>query len=243
LKKKLVIIWDYDGTLVDSSFKNLVVTREIIELITSKKFDSFDPLKSKGKYWETITSFNNWRDFYSTIFHLNAKQTDEAGALWSEYQKKNLTPINFIVGIKEVVHKLRRYPQGIVSQNSHEEIISNLKRIGVLKYFGSVIGYEEVDLNRQKPDPAGLLLSIDELFISEVGTVIYIGDQESDIECAVNANKFLKEQNRKISVINIAVDFKGQSQFDSWKITPQYLVTSPQQIIDIVKSIVAGDIA
>ena len=38
------IIWDYDGTLVDSRIKNLNVTRKIIEKATGKKYSTFPAL-------------------------------------------------------------------------------------------------------------------------------------------------------------------------------------------------------
>ena len=34
----LAVIWDYDGTLVDTGMKNLNVTRNIVKKITGKHF-------------------------------------------------------------------------------------------------------------------------------------------------------------------------------------------------------------
>ena len=44
------VIWDYDGTLVDSRQKNLSVTRKIVEKITNRSADEFPMLTDLEKY-------------------------------------------------------------------------------------------------------------------------------------------------------------------------------------------------
>jgi phosphoglycolate phosphatase-like HAD superfamily hydrolase len=44
------IIWDYDGTLVDTRHKNLNVTRNIIESIIEAGVKEFSALRSVGNY-------------------------------------------------------------------------------------------------------------------------------------------------------------------------------------------------
>ena len=41
------IIWDYDGTLVDTHIKNLNVTRKIIEHITGKKPENIQSMNTR----------------------------------------------------------------------------------------------------------------------------------------------------------------------------------------------------
>ena len=40
------IIWDYDGTLVDTRLKNYQVNRAILEAVTGKSADEFEGLTS-----------------------------------------------------------------------------------------------------------------------------------------------------------------------------------------------------
>ena len=53
MNKVLAIIWDFDGTLVDTHHKNLNVTRRIIEQIKQKRADNFPVLISLENYIST----------------------------------------------------------------------------------------------------------------------------------------------------------------------------------------------
>ncbi|MDA3813689.1 MAG: HAD-IA family hydrolase, partial [Candidatus Cloacimonetes bacterium] len=170
------IIWDYDGTLVDTHIKNLNVTRKIIEHITGNKHEKFFPINNLNNYRLATRNAENWRTLYKNEFNLNENEIDRAGRLWSEFQLKDETEVPFYDGIKDVIKALQEYPHGIVSQNSRENIRQFLQKRKMLKYFKSILGYEEVGSSKQKPAPDGLMHCISELVPHKRGTVIYIGD-------------------------------------------------------------------
>ncbi|MEE8062223.1 MAG: hypothetical protein V3T16_10335, partial [Gemmatimonadales bacterium] len=62
------VIWDYDGTLVDSCERNLSVTREIITTVTLRPADSDEALVSVASYRAATVRSRNWRDLYATEF-------------------------------------------------------------------------------------------------------------------------------------------------------------------------------
>ena len=228
------VIWDYDGTLVDSRQKNLNVTRKIVSKILNGDPTEIPALSSLTNYHQAHIKATNWREFYKESFGLTEEQTDEAGRVWTEYQLNDKTSIPFIDGVKEVVIELGGLPQGIVSQNSRENIIQYLKEKNLLSYFKSVIGYEEVDLDKQKPNPEGLMMCIERLTDFKPGAVIYIGDHETDVQCAVNANNILSGKNPQIKIISIGAFYGFDVDTSDWNVMPDYQVKSASDIKNIV---------
>ena len=112
------IIWDYDGTLVDTRQKNLNVTRRIVEKITGVDSSKFPALQTFENYDLVIKKSANWNELYKQEFAFSDEQIDSAGRSWTEYQLQDNTPTPFYDGIKEVITALRKFPNGIVSQSS-----------------------------------------------------------------------------------------------------------------------------
>lgn len=234
--KICAIIWDYDGTLVDSRQKNLNVTRKIVSKILSGDPTDIPALGSLSNYHQAHIKATNWREFYKESFGLTEEQTDDAGRMWTEYQLNDNTPIPFINGVKEVIIELGGLPQGIVSQNSRENIIQYLDEKNLLFYFKSVIGYEEVDLDKQKPNPEGLMMCIERLTDFKPGVVIYIGDHETDVQCALNANNILSENNPKIKIISIGAFYGFDVNTSGWSVLPDYQIQNAADIKSIVNN-------
>ena len=236
-KKICAIIWDYDGTLVDSRQKNLNVTRRIVSKILKSDPTEIPALSTLNNYHQAHIKATNWREFYESSFNLKGEQVDEAGKLWTEYQLNDNTPIPFIDGVKEVIIEIGSLPQGIVSQNSRSVIAKYLKNNNLLSYFDEIIGYEQVDLKRQKPYPDGLLMCIDRLTDSESGYVLYVGDHESDVRCAVNANTILFEKKKGIKIISIGAFYRFDVDTSSWNVLPDYQIKNAADIKSIVNNL------
>lgn len=76
------IIWDYDGTLVDTRRKNLAVTKEIMGEVMQESPDEYKVLQSLDQYQEANENSENWRELYKNYFQLSDSQIHEAGAMW-----------------------------------------------------------------------------------------------------------------------------------------------------------------
>jgi phosphoglycolate phosphatase-like HAD superfamily hydrolase len=148
----------------------------------------------------------------------------------------HLFPRAVYQGIETVITSLGHVPHGIVSQNAHSQISRALEAAGLLNHFRYIVGYEEVDLRKQKPEPDGLLLCIEKLTRSAPGVVFYIGDHETDIETAANANRALRQDGSPIQVITIAAQYGGTTGAHEWAQKPDYVATVPLEIIGIVQS-------
>ena len=139
--KVLAIIWDFDGTIADSRQKNFSVTKKLMNDIVNQDLQNFHVLNSLSNYHSAHTKATNWREFYRESFGLSEEQIDEAGRLWTEYQLNDHTPVPLIDGVAAAIRKLSKYPQGIVSQNSKENIIRYLKEKNIFNHFQTVVGY------------------------------------------------------------------------------------------------------
>jgi len=226
------IIWDYDGTLVDSRQKNLNVTRKIIEEVSGKEAETFSLLRSVDIYHKVAMEATNWREFYRDQFQLTEDQIDEAGGLWTKFQLSDETPVTAFSGIHEVISFAGQYPQGIVSQNSKSNVMRQLEMENLSGYFSSIIGYEEVALNNQKPHPEGLLKCMEELFDMREGNIFYIGDHETDILCAMNTNEALKDSKTNLNVITIGALYGTGTQTDNWSVQPDYVAQTVGDLLE-----------
>ena len=231
-KRIRAIIWDYDGTLVDSRQKNLNVTRKIIEKVSEKKADTFPLLRSVDIYHRVTMEMMNWREFYRDQFQLTEDQIDEAGGLWSKFQLSDETPVTVFSGIHEVISSAGEFPQGIVSQNSKSNVLRQLEMENLSGYFSSIIGYEEVGLNNQKPHPEGLLKCMEQLFDMKEGSIFYIGDHETDILCARNTNEALKDSGTNLNVITIGALYGTGTQTDNWSVQPDYVARTVGDLLE-----------
>ena len=231
------IIWDYDGTLVDTRVKNLNVTRKIINDLTGLDANSFSVLQSQENYDAANRRRPNWRELYRKEFDFPESMIDKAGRMWTTYQLDDNTEVDFYGGIKEIISKMREYPQGIVSQNSRNNIIRYLEKCGLHSFFKVVVGYEEVDIKKQKPEPDGLLACIEELTNSGPGCICYIGDHETDVQCAGAANRILQQKKAEIDIICIGACYDSGGDLSKWRVRPDFTATTVRDIADIIDQI------
>lgn len=235
------IIWDYDGTLVDTRRKNLNVTRSIIKSITATDVLEFPALRSLENYYSANRSASNWRELYRLEFNLSEKQIDEAGRMWTAYQLNDKTEVACYEGIEAVISDLAKFPNGIVSQNSRSSIALNLEKKSLLPFFDYIVGYEEVDLDKQKPEPDGLLYCIRKLSALESGYVCYIGDHETDVQCVCAANRALRKDDVDVRIVSIGACYDSETDTSTWRIRPDFEVNRVEDILKIVEHISRSD--
>jgi len=224
------VIWDYDGTLVDTRGRNRSVTARILERVTGRPPEAFPGVCSQDAYDALNRAAANWRELYRDAFELAEPEIDEAGRLWSEFQASDETPIVAFDGIHDAVDSLAGTPQGIVSQNGRHIIQRALEREGFVERFASIVGYEEVPFQRQKPDPLGLLITIERLTGWAPGCVAYVGDHETDALSAARANAELARAGRALRVVTIGAFFFGRDPCADWSVRPDHRARSPRDV-------------
>lgn len=228
------VLWDYDGTLVDTRAKNLGITRSIVTHFTGADPDTIQALSSLAEYTRALHRNHNWRQFYTLELGLTEEDTAAAGRLWTEYQLADDTVAPVYEGIDQALNELSGIPHGIVSMNSRANITRALGNEGLLEHFGFVVGYEEVSMARQKPAPDGLLMCLEHITGMAPGHVAYVGDHQIDIECVRLANRELTEQERDIKVFAIGAAYGIGAELGAWPDAPDYTIERPEDIIDVI---------
>jgi len=227
------LLWDYDGTIVNSVPKNLHVTRQIFSEVIPRLSGENLPfyLKSEKEYQVANHKSKNWKDLYLNYYGLTESETIIAGSLWTEYQLKDPTLVLLFPEIKQTINQIH-LPQGICSQNSAENIKRFLLKNRLLKKFKSIVGYDDIPHEAQKPSPVGGLICLNHIFGEIINkTIFYIGDHPSDVEFARNLGNELDVSNRVFSII---VNYSG-ADTSTWKFKPDLEISSPVELLHYLK--------
>jgi phosphoglycolate phosphatase-like HAD superfamily hydrolase len=225
------ILWDYDGTMINSVRKNISITRAIIEEVAPRLSGIHLPhaLNSPSRYQVANHAAENWRDLYLNYYGLSAEETDAAGHLWSSHQLANKTPVSVFDGIADTVRSLGHVPQGICSQNSAENIQQVLSDHDIDHHIDQIIGYDDVPYDSQKPAPDAGLLCLTRMFASvETISMLYVGDHEADTVFARNLQMRLGTEAK---VLAVAVTYSG-ARPDSWTHKPDWTIDSPFELVE-----------
>lgn len=231
------IIWDFDGTLLDTREKNLNVTRALIAEVKGVDPDSLPSLRSVAAYDEALRRHGDWRLFYRRELELTDDEARAAGSRWREHQLSDRTGARPYEGIGDVLRRFGHLPQGIVSLNSQEMIVRFLREHGLEHHFGAVLGYEAVALERNKPAPDALLLCIDELTDRTDGVVAYIGDNETDVQCVEQANRELARMGHATRVVAVGAAYGEHVDDSGWSTRPHYRVENPLEVSTVLEGL------
>ena len=83
------ILWDYDGTLMDSSKKSIEVSLEVLSHFIPDVYENIPaPLSSRENFQETYGRISDWVELYHVCYGLNDEQTRRAVEMWGEVQEE-----------------------------------------------------------------------------------------------------------------------------------------------------------
>lgn len=233
------ILWDYDGTIADSSKKNIEVTIEILRRFIPDVDENVpEALASRTSYQDAYGKMSDWKELYRTCYGLDDEQVKAAGAMWSEAQLSNKTFSDIFSGVPEMLAALAPIPMGVCSQNGAEVIRRSLEHHGILKYFGAVVGYDEVPFDGQKPAPDAFFVCLDRLGIKKRGCrFIYVGDHSVDVAFGKNAETELKKSFPAAEVICVAVHHPGLYADDDPRFAPDFTANNSEQLFAVLKKL------
>ncbi len=228
------ILWDYDGTLVNSVPKNIDITKQILTEVAPRLTGENLPqhLKSEASYHLANHQSKNWQDLYLNYYGMSESEMLQAGTLWTKYQLKNTTPVELFVEIEQTINQIH-IPQGICSQNSSRNISQVLEYNSLAHKFQAIVGYDDIPNNTQKPNPYGGLKCIEKMFGNTTDkTIFYIGNHEGDVEFARNIDR---ELNGKSKVIAITAKYSG-AQTSLWKYKADFEIERPSELVKIINN-------
>lgn len=174
-KEKPAILFDLDGTLIDSralvdaSFRHTMeVLRPQVTLTQNDLDDFFGPPLSMS-----------FRRYFS-----EEAEVEEAIRVYRKFNvEQHDAYVKTFAGTKEVLEELKKegYPLAVVSNKKSDVVRMGIAKAGLEDCFSVVLGGDE--LERPKPDPQGLIQACRQLEHGQ-DDVIYVGDSRGDIEAA-----------------------------------------------------------
>ncbi|MBI2548602.1 HAD-IA family hydrolase [Candidatus Woesearchaeota archaeon] len=201
------ILFDFDGTLVDSENVGITIYNELARKYHTKKISDVEKLRG-------MTLREVIHELQIPFFEIPLIVHDFKKRFYNSVENVKLIP-----GMKPVLMKLHlTYPLVILSSNKASSILVFLERVGLASIFLSVQGDCSVlgkhrslkhFIARQKLRP-------DE--------VVYIGDEQRDIIAARKA---------QIPIISVSWGYNSRSLLAASK--PDYLIEKPQHLLTTIK--------
>ncbi|NYZ77074.1 HAD family hydrolase [Candidatus Micrarchaeota archaeon] len=206
------VIFDFDGVIGDTRKAIYLIYKEVCREMGKKFYGSLPEF--------TRNLNGNYMDFYSKL-GISGDEVAKANDTYKKYFlkfEKEMRPFGEMAGVLAALKK-RGIKTGIAS-NTHEFIIRRLlRRFGFEKYIDVVVGGKDMD--KLKPDPAQILLTIQKLGVKRSETV-FVGDMEVDMLAG-----------RAAGVAKlIAVTYGYHTEGHLEKFGPDAIVNSPQKILE-----------
>ena len=188
MKQKFTILFDLDGTLVDTAPDLMLAHNHVM-----KKFGyptkSLDDLKSSvGKGAGAMIGRSIWNQAKKELTSINEKvKSDMTDEFISYYGKNILRESVLINGTKDFLNwcKNENISMAVCTNKTEHLAVDLLKKIGIYDYFEYVAGYNTFDYC--KPDPRHLTTVI-EILDGDLKKSIMIGDSETDANSAKAAD-------------------------------------------------------
>lgn len=233
------VLWDYDGTLADSYEKNYAVTLDVLKRGVPRLYEKLpSALELKETFISAVTAYEDWRRLYTECYGMTVEETERAGRLWEPCQRDCALIAPLYDGAGEILKEYGDRKQGIVSQNSGEEILKILHMNALDGCVGYVCGYTDVPQFSPKPSPVPFIKCAERLGINPAeDTVVYIGDHEEDVLFVKNIRRYCEEElTAEIRIYSVAAAYSGSNP-KVWKNQPDYTAYSVSELSEVLRRI------
>ena len=185
MKQKFTVLFDLDGTLVDTAPDLMRAHNHVMKKFgyPTKSTEEIRNLVGKGA--AALIGRSIWgqakKEFHSVI---DLKIKDEMSKEFVNYYGKNIiNESTLIKGVKDFLIWCKDQNISMAVCTNKQEHLSNdlLKKIGIYDFFEYVAGSDTFDYC--KPDPRHLT-SVVEILDGDLNKTIMIGDSETDANAA-----------------------------------------------------------
>jgi len=218
MTQKLTILFDLDGTLVDTAPDLLSAHNHVMEKFgySSRNLDEIKNLAGKGA--AVMIGRSIWQSARKELSSIDDKKTkDEMVKEFINYYGKNIVVKSKLVnGVYDFLKwaKSKNISMGVCTNKQEHLAVNLLKKIKIYDFFEYVAGRNTFEYC--KPDPRHLTSTI-EIMNGSIKKSLMIGDSENDAEAAKSAGipMILLEEgytNRKTDQIyhdHLIKDFNG----------------------------------
>jgi phosphoglycolate phosphatase len=210
-----LILFDFDGVLADTLADLLNFGQEVCNELGVKHMATSNDLASLE-----IMSYATYGRQLEVPEHL----VDEFVHRCLKRFGEKKSPPDIFKGISEIIRKLSvSHVMGIVTGNSSQNVTAFLVEHGLAEYIHVIFG---VDSPGSKAEKISLAQS---QFAAKGEAVFMVGDSMSDIHAAKEA-----------AVKSIAVSWGHQSTETLIRAEPDYLVRSPQELMEVIEKCFGG---
>ena len=176
---KTTILFDLDGTLIDSTDAILDCFNHAFK---EQKFEfngTNDDIRKEIGYPLDI--------MFSKLGVDESKVWDFVDSYKKEYQKVSIYKTTLLENAKQSVELASTFARlGVVTTKTTQYSIPILENFGILKYFETIIGRQEVE--NPKPHPEPIFKAIEAMNLNIDKNIYMVGDTKLDIIAANEAN-------------------------------------------------------
>ena len=184
MKQKFTIIFDLDGTLVDTA-PDLMHAHNHVMWKFGYETKSLNELKSAvGQGAGAMIGRSIWSQAKKELTSIDEKIRNEMTDEFVSYYGKNiLNESTLVEGVKKFLNwcKKENISMAVCTNKTEYLAVDLLKKIGIYDYFEFVAGYNTFDYC--KPDPRHITKII-EILDGDLKKSLMIGDSESDANAA-----------------------------------------------------------
>ena len=182
MKKYKAVLFDFDGTLIDTN-------GYIIDSWAHASEKIFGEMRFDVRYLATHfgTPLEYAVEETMKEYGIKGYTVEEVCDLYREYQRQNPGKIGKAFdGIPELLRKLkeRGVKVGVVTSRTKKTTVDALALNGIDQYFDVIIAVEDTEIHKPLPEPA--LLCCERLGVSPEDALM-VGDSKWDIACGNNA--------------------------------------------------------
>tara|TARA_B110000438_G_scaffold93136_1_gene92691 strand:- start:2917 stop:3600 length:684 start_codon:yes stop_codon:yes gene_type:complete len=189
MKQKLTILFDLDGTLIDTAPDLMNAHNHVMKKFGYETKSGKEIKALIGKGAGVMISRSLWSSAKIELKNIKEKETKEkmVKEFVNYYGKNILIESKLIKGVKEFLIwcKDKNISMGICTNKQEHLAVDLLKKIEIFNFFEYVAGCNTFDYC--KPDPRHLT-SVIEIMGGDIKKTIMVGDSEVDANSAHNAS-------------------------------------------------------
>ncbi|KXU52033.1 MAG: pyrophosphatase PpaX [Longibaculum muris] len=212
MKKDLAVIFDLDGTLLNTDL--------LIHKTFDHVFEKYKPgyILSEEEHLSFLGP--TLKDTFARYFP--ESMSDELIEYYRDYNHAHHEDfVTIYPTVKETLETLKNkgYPLAVVTTKYSKAAYLGLDLFDLTQYFDVVLGMDNV--NRVKPDPEGILKAMNQ---TNCKKALYVGDNTSDILAGKNAG---------VHTAGVKWTPKGTSEME--KLNPDLMIDEMKDIIHFIE--------
>ena len=174
IEKPKAILFDWDGTLVDT-IPWLLVAHNYVRTEMGHPTWSLEDFKGVMKYSSL--------ELYGTLYE--DKKEHALKILYDYVEENHLDSINILPGATELIHEIvdLGLPIGIVSNKKHKYLVREIEHLGWTDKVSAIVGAGHAARDKPAADP--ILKALEYMALDpDRDNLWYIGDTEPDMRAA-----------------------------------------------------------